>query len=64
MFKLQINQIKLLNIPHIWILDPPSDHPKYWEKLIYNLNLRIKILKRVCKFVQVTERFKDEKYGL
>ena len=51
-----------LVFPHEWMFDPKRDDPRYWYKCKRNLNLRVKILKRISKFVLDSKRFENEKY--
>ena len=64
-FKYPYN-FEVMNIlfPHIWLPLTNKKDKKYYYKRSYNLNIRIKIIKRVCKFIKDTKRFDEEKYGI
>ena len=61
--EINLNSINIL-FPHTWLLEPTRDHPKYKQKIKSNEQIRVRILKRVCQFVETTKRFKDDEYGI
>ena len=60
-FKYDINfTAKNILFPHTWQLKPHRNDENYKEKLVNNLNKRVRILKTVVKFVDETKRFKND----
>ena len=64
-FKLRQNHNAIdVLFPHTWILKPYSRDPDYKSKCKKNTILRIKIIKRVVKFVLQLGRFNNEEFGI
>ena len=63
-YKNKINwNIRNILFPHYWQVQPEIMDKKYKEKYKNNLKKRVKIIKTICEFVKVTERFESE-WGL
>ena len=60
-FKNAINRTAVnILFPHHWQQDPNIDNVRYKIIFKHNLEIRIKILKLASKFIDNTQRFKDE----
>ena len=64
-FKFEMNK-NIINIlfPNSWLFEPLKDDKKYYDKIKKNQETRIKILKRLCKFVIDCGRFENDEYGI